>query len=164
MTYPSTRRPGAPGSKRADLRLAGTAPDVLVGDGGTTVHNLVEPLSTEGGFGLFRLDLGPRPGGPAPHFHRGMSETFFVLSGSVRLYDGERWADTGPGDLLHVPRGAVHAFRNDSGEPASMLMLVAPGVPRAPFYEELARIVSDGHRPTPEEWAEFYRRHDHYIA
>ncbi len=61
-------------------------------------------------------------------------------------------------------RGAVHAFRNDSGEPASMLMLVAPGVPRAPFYEELARIVSDGRRPDPEEWAEFYRRHDHHIA
>ncbi|CAN3977425.1 cupin domain-containing protein [Kitasatospora purpeofusca] len=164
MTHPNTRRPDTPATAGAGLRHAATAPDVLVGDGGTAVHHLVEPSGAEGLFGLFRLDLGPRPGGPAPHFHHTMSETFFVLSGNVRLYDGRHWADTGPGDLLHVPRGAVHTFRNDSGEPASMLMLVAPGVPRAPFYEELARIVSDGHRPDPQEWADFYRRHDHHIA
>ncbi|MER7582301.1 cupin domain-containing protein [Kitasatospora sp. NPDC097691] len=159
-----THHLGESGENKAEFRFATATPDVLVGEGGTTVHYLVDPLCAKNRFGLYRLDLGPRPGGPAPHFHRTMSESFFVLSGTVRLYDGERWADSGAGDFLHVPEGAVHAFSNDSGEPASMLMLFAPGVPRAPFFEELSEIVSDGGRLSAEEWAEFYRRHDHYIA
>jgi uncharacterized RmlC-like cupin family protein len=27
-----------------------------------------------------------------------------------------------PGDFVHVPEGGVHVFRNESGEPASMLL------------------------------------------
>jgi hypothetical protein len=55
-----------------------------------------------------------------------------------------------------VPQGGLHAFRNDSGEPASMLILFTPGAPREEYFEELAR----GRRFTPEEWTEFCLRHD----
>ena len=35
------------------------------------------------------------------------------------------------GDFLFVPEGGIHGFRNESGAPASMLLLFAPGAPRA---------------------------------
>lgn len=61
-----------------------------------------------------------------------MSESFFILSGTMRLFDGRGWVDAASGDYLYVPVGGLHAFRNESGEPASMLMLLfVPGAPRS---------------------------------
>ncbi len=41
----------------------------------------------------------PTAGGPGPHFHRAMSEAFFVLSGRIKLYDGQRLDRRAPGRL-----------------------------------------------------------------
>ncbi len=49
-------------------------------------------------------------GGPGPHFHRAMSEAFFVLSGTMKLYDGSiggDWIDGHPHDFLYVPPGGI---------------------------------------------------------
>ncbi|MEU3163100.1 cupin domain-containing protein [Streptosporangium sp. NPDC006930] len=120
--------------------------------------------STNGQFGLYRWDMGPKPSGPAAHFHRTISESFFVLSGTVRLFDGRSWTDATAGDFLYVPEGGVHSFRNESGEPASMLLLFAPGAPREAYFEELAEIASSGRRLTDEEWTDVYLRHDQYMV
>jgi mannose-6-phosphate isomerase-like protein (cupin superfamily) len=96
------------------------------------------------------------PSGPDPHFHRSISESFFILSGTVRIFDGTRWIDATPGDFVHVPEGGVHAFRNESGEPASMLLHFAPGAPREGYFEGLIGLGS----LSPEEKAEFFLRHD----
>lgn len=58
-----------------------------------------------------------------------MSESFFVLSGSMRMHDGRDWVDASAGDYLYVPPGGVHGFRNESQEPASILILFTPGAP-----------------------------------
>ncbi len=47
--------------------------------------------------------------GEAAHFHKTMSESFFILSGMVRLFNGEHWIDATAGDLLYIPEGGVHA-------------------------------------------------------
>jgi len=102
--------------------------------------------------------MGPKAGGPAEHFHRSISESFFVLDGTVRIYDGEQWTDATAGDFLYVPQGGLHAFRNDSEEPASMLLLFTPGAPREEYFEKVGK-VSDW----PEkERAEFFFKHDTY--
>jgi hypothetical protein len=62
-----------------------------------------------------------------------------MLSGTIRLYDGKRWIDGTPGDFLFVPEGGIHAFKNESGKPASMLILFAPGAPREDYFETTAR-------------------------
>lgn len=80
-----------------------------------------------------------------------------MLSGEVRLYDGEAWATAGPGDFLFVPEGGVHGFRGS--DHASMLLLFAPGAPREDYFETLAR-VAEGERMTEEERAAFMLRHD----
>jgi mannose-6-phosphate isomerase-like protein (cupin superfamily) len=107
-------------------------------------------------FGLYRWDFKGPPSGPDPHFHRSISESFYVLSGTVRLYDGDKWVDGRPGDFLYVPEGGIHGFRNESGEPASMLILFAPGAPREDYFE---RVATTGQMSEADR-TEFYLRHD----
>jgi uncharacterized RmlC-like cupin family protein len=72
--------------------------------------------------------------------------------------------DGGPGDFLHVPVGGVHAFRNSSGRPASMLLLFASGALREAYFEGLAELAASGRELSDEERTEFLRRHDQYTV
>jgi quercetin dioxygenase-like cupin family protein len=54
-----------------------------------------------------------RPGGgPPPHKHPNGEERFEVEKGSVEFLVGRRRQVSGPGDVLTVPRGTRHAFKN----------------------------------------------------
>jgi len=154
LSYPEDRYHGATGEASATLR-----PDATPGEiqrGALTARYLATGASTDGQFGLYRWEMGPGRGGPDPHFHRSISESFYVLSGEVRLHNGNGWVDGHPGDFLYVPQGGVHGFRNESGEPASMLILFTPGAPREDYFE---RVHTVGEM-SPEDRDEFFRRHD----
>jgi mannose-6-phosphate isomerase-like protein (cupin superfamily) len=159
MSYPDARYLGDEGEISAVYRPAATPPDLTMRSGGSADY-LATGASTGGHFGLYRWNMAAQPGGPAPHFHKSITESFFVLSGTVRLFNGDRWTDAEPGDFLFVPEGGIHAFRNESGEPASMLILFTPGAPREPYFETLAEVGKTGLELTPKEWEEFYLRHD----
>ncbi len=161
MSYPDARYVGDTGEISAVFRPAGAPPELAVGASGSASY-LATGASTNGQFGLYRWDMGPERAGPGTHFHRTISESFFVLSGTVQLFDGERWTGATAGDFLFVPEGGLHAFRNESGEPASMLILFAPGAPREGYFEGLVEMGTSGRHISQEEWAEFYRRHDTY--
>lgn len=169
MSYPDPRYFGEHGEVNASFRPADTAPDFVAKpvatDGptapqGTAYHYLSTTDSTGGEYGLYRVDMGPEASGPSTHFHKAMSESFFILSGTMRLYDGRRWVDATSGDYLYVPVGGLHAFRNESGEPASMLMLFAPGAPREEYFEGVTRLAG----LSEEERAEFFVRHDSFFV
>ncbi len=155
MSYPEPRYLGDTGEISATHRAAGHEPDLSYASG-TRVHYLATGASTNGQFGLYRWEMDGRPSGPDPHFHRSISESFFILAGSVRVYDGTRWIDTAPGDFVHVPEGGVHAFRNESGTPATMLLHFAPGAPREGYFEGLVGLAG----LSAAEKAEFFLRHD----
>lgn len=103
-------------------------------------------------------------GGADAHFHRTFSESFYVLEGTVRLYNGREWIDAGAGDFLHVPEGGIHGFHNEGDEAASMLILFAPGPPRERYFYELAEIISSGREMSQEERTDFLARHDQYMV
>jgi len=158
MSYPPPRYDGDTGLVNAQLRRATAEPEVHYATGGTASY-LATGQSTGGQFGLYRWDMSVAQSGPDPHFHRSISESFFVLSGTMRLYDGTSWVDARAGDFLFVPEGGIHGFRNESGEPSSMLILFAPGAPREDYFETLAR-VGEGMSMTADERAAFMLRHD----
>ena len=159
VSYPEARYLGESGEVSALLRAADQPPE-LTYPSGTTVDYLASGTITRGLFGLFRWQMSAeRGGGPVPHFHRTMTESFYVLSGSIQLYDGRRWVDAGPGDFMHVPEGGIHGFRNQSAAPASLLIHFAPGAPREAYFEGNARYAREG-RGSDAEMAEFYRQHD----
>lgn len=158
MSYPDPRYLGETGEPSAWFRPASTPPD-LPRPGGAA-HYLATGAQTDGRFGLYRWDMGPEPSGAMPHFHRTISESFFVLSGVVRLYDGTEWIDSGPGDFAYVPEGGVHGFRNESGADASLLILFAPGAPREAYFEGLVEIAEGRWQPSHEELQAFLEEHD----
>lgn len=160
MSYPDPRYPGDNGEISAVMRPVGGRAD-LTNPNGLEVDYLATGALTSGDFGLYRWKMSAAPSGPQPHFHRTLSESFYVLSGTVRLYSGAEWVDGTEGDFLFVPPGGIHAFRNESGAPASMLLLFAPGAPREDYFETLAEIAR-GRTMSDEEWAEFFLRHDNH--
>lgn len=144
MSYPEPRYLGEKGEINAVFRAADTPPDI-VAPNGTTTH---------------KVDMGPKAPGARTHFHRSISESFYVLSGEVELYNGERWVTGRQGDFLYVPVGGLHAFKNDSDDPVSMLMLFSPGAPREEYFERVAEFAQRG----GEELREFQVRHDSFFV
>lgn len=155
MTYPPPLYRGNNGELTTTVRRNTTEPD-FVYPNGSRVHYLSTGRTTDGLFGLHRYEFGPEPTGPDPHFHRTTTESWYMLAGTMRVYDGRQWVTTEPGEYVHVPPGGVHAFKNDSGEPASMLLLFTPGAPRERFFEDVVGLAE----MTDQERAEFFIHHD----
>jgi mannose-6-phosphate isomerase-like protein (cupin superfamily) len=158
MTYP-----GNTGEVSGRLMRAGDVEQLSRRSGSTT--RFVAPGSFTGGqFGLYEWDMPANAGGASPHFHRTFSESFYITAGTVQLYDGKDWADAEKGDFLYVPPGGIHAFRNATDKPASMLILFAPGAPREDYFRETAQIAAAGRQLSYDEWTELFARHDQYRA
>jgi mannose-6-phosphate isomerase-like protein (cupin superfamily) len=158
MSYPTEAQSGT-----ARYRAAADVEQVNFKSGAST--RFVAPGSvTNGQFGLFEWNLPENGGGPDPHFHKTFSESFYVRSGTVGLFDGERWVSARPGDFLYVPQNGIHAFRNDGDSPASMLILFAPAPPREKYFRELAEVAESGRTLSYDGWTELFARHDQYRA
>ena len=161
MSYPEPRYRGTTGESSATFRPVNQSIDVTIGHD-TAMQYLATGASTRGQFGLYRSDAQPHTRGPNAHFHRTISESFFILSGTLRLFNGERWIDAKAGDFFYVPEGGIHGFHNESDEPGSLLLLFAPGAPREGYFEAIAEKAA-GRQFSDEEWAELCRRHDNYF-
>lgn len=159
MTYPDPKYLAEKPEVSAAYRPTSTPPAIDRGAAGA-FHYLATAASTDGEFGFYRIDMGPGAPGAAMHFHRTFSESFYVLSGTVQFSDGERWIDGNPGDFIYIPAGGLHAFRNQSGEPASILLLFVPGASREGYFEGLAKLgeMSDAERQ------EFFIKHDNLFV
>ena len=151
------------GEVSARYRPGGEVPSVTY-PSGTHVVFTAPGSATNGQYGLFEWNMTGTRGGADPHFHKTFSESFYVMEGTVRLFNGETWINAVKGDFLYVPQGGIHAFSNESGVPARMLILFAPGPPREEYFSELAEIRSAGRKLTDEEWIEVWARHDQYPA
>ncbi|CAA9377028.1 cupin domain-containing protein [uncultured Nocardioides sp.] len=152
-SYPPDTYHGDTGERTAWIRSSDEPADITYRSGGTCEY-LATGDRTAGRFGLYRWTFGDEESGPDPHFHRSISEQFYVLAGEVRLYDGDAWVTARSGDFLYVPEGGLHGFRGGNG--ASMLLMFAPGGPREDYFETLA----SRREMTPEEHDEFMLRHD----
>ncbi len=142
------------------LTVAADIPTILVG--ATTASLVATGSLTDGHYGLFRWDMTATSGGATPHFHRTFSEAFYVLDGEVGLFDGRGWREGRAGDFLYIPPGGVHAFRNTSDAPVSMLIVFAPAPPREAYFRELAERIASGTVYTDAERAEFMARYDQF--
>jgi mannose-6-phosphate isomerase-like protein (cupin superfamily) len=159
LSYPEPIYRGEGGETTAWHRPFDADPDIVYPNG-NTAHYLVTGGQSDGLLGMYQWNMGPEPSGPSPHFHRSFSESFFVLSGSVLIFDGNEWIETRPGSYVYAPPGALHGFRNESGEQASMLILFAPGAPRETYFEGLLKLGE----MTTEEQVEFIQYHDQWEA
>ena len=150
--YPPPRFTGDTGEVSATLRRGDAPADYE--SWGMKYSYLASRQSTDGDFGLYRVDIGPAAGGPGPHFHKAMSESFFVLSGHMRLYDGRDWVDGAAGDYLYVPPGGIHGFRNEADD------VVCSGCAARVLLRGLGKVGD----LTDDERREFFVRNDNFFV
>lgn len=122
---------------------AGLADPIIVPAGGGTPLNVLASTvyckavgsETGGTFSFFHVVEAPHAGPPL-HIHTREDETFYVLSGKVRVQIGEEVKSAPPGTFASFPRGVPHAYKNMGDTPAELLVMVTPsGFER--FFEAL---------------------------
>jgi quercetin dioxygenase-like cupin family protein len=116
---------------------------------GPTLEFLVEPSSAE----FCTLKGIIPPGVVIPmHSHEDV-EDFIVVKGQVAGLqigpNGHQWVIGNVGDLLHVPSGVPHAWRNDTQEPVELLIFTTPKLGR--FFKEVGRPVTNPPEPVSLE-------------
>lgn len=98
----------------------------------------VPPGVTGGELTLFETVNAPGSGPPL-HRHR-ETEIFRVLEGRYLFQVDNRSFESGAGDVVSVPGGAVHAFVNISDKPARQLVLMLPGMDAHAFFLGLSEV------------------------
>jgi quercetin dioxygenase-like cupin family protein len=102
-------------------------------------------LGAEHTGGVFSAVLAEvRPGdGPPPHLHRDREECFFVVAGSYWLSVNGNESTIGPGTLVFVPRGTVHAFKNVSIGMGKLLEWTIPGS-NGDYFRAMSEMETEG--------------------
>ncbi|WP_294818621.1 cupin domain-containing protein [uncultured Flavobacterium sp.] len=122
---------------------------------GNTYRILISGKDTGGAYAVIDM-LVPPGGGPGPHEHPGIWETFHVLEGEVEFTTGTTKHIARKGEVMSIPlNGPVHFFRNRSNKLAHLVCTVAPAGLEA-FFTEIGSPVAHGEflapqPPTPEE-------------
>jgi quercetin dioxygenase-like cupin family protein len=111
---------------------------------GPTIEFLTLPEEMDGSYCVM---MGTIPAGVSVPLHSHPDlESFFLISGTVDAlsHDGEKfeWLAVKPGEFVHVPSNAKHAWRNISSEPALQLITTTPKLGR--FFQEIGRPVTPG--------------------
>ena len=105
---------------------------------GELVTRKVASEQTGGAYSLFEVVSQPQ-GGPPPHVQHREDECFYVLEGEFEFLNNDCIFGMGPGSLVYVPRGNLHAHRNIGKEPGRMLVSQTPGGLHEHFFEEIGK-------------------------
>ncbi len=123
-----------------------------IGVVGDIYRFLATSEETGGRYSMFEATVLPG-GGPPPHIHRREDETFYVLEGEITFQVGDERRVAKPGTFVHMPIGNLHAFKNETNQPAKMLISFAPAGLEEMFFE-VGKDLAEGEtpdEPSPEE-------------
>lgn len=113
--------------------------------GQLTIRYLIDGSST-GSAGIFELTVPPGSNVPPPHSHTNNEEIIYVLEGVLRYTVGAETRDLSPGETMHTPKGAVHAFANPFEGQARALVVNSPDI-GAQFFKDVAAVLGAGGPP-----------------
>lgn len=119
--------------------MIGTTDHIRIGP--LEIRFLLEGTTTGGSLAMFEFDVPANARVPIAHSHDGYEETIYGLKGTLTWTVEGRVHQVGPGEVLCIPRGAVHRFDNMSGADTTMLAIVTPGVLSPDYFRELASLV-----------------------
>ena len=118
---------------------ATTSEQIKVGD--MAIRFLVEGNQSAGSVAVFEFDVPAGAKIAAAHSHDGYEETIYGLEGVLTWTLEGTPIDVGPGEVLFIPRGAVHHFDNTRDVGARALAIVTPGILGPDFFREVAAIL-----------------------
>ena len=126
--------------------------------GGLQVRFLRSKDQTGGSLDVFEMTVRPDGRMPVPHYHEAWDETVYGLTGTTTWRIDGQDTPVGPGQSAFIPRGTVHGFRNDTGEAASCLCVLTPGVLGPDYFRDFAALLAAG-TSDPAEMKRVMLRH-----
>lgn len=129
--------------------------------GAMAVSFLLESEQTEGALTAFECEVPAGAKMPAPHSHDAFDETIYGLAGTTTFTVAGIDHEIRPGDMVFIPRGAVHGFANQGDTDACFLAVVTPGLFGPDYFGEIGAILdaAAGGPPDLPAIAEVMSRH-----
>jgi mannose-6-phosphate isomerase-like protein (cupin superfamily) len=109
-----------------------------------------------GSVAVIELELAAESPGPPPHRHAGLTDSFYVLDGTLTVQLGDEEHAAPRGSYAFVPPGNVHTVSNSGKEPVRFLNVSVPG--------RLDRYLRELAAGDPAEFAAIAARHDVLVA
>jgi quercetin dioxygenase-like cupin family protein len=112
----------------------------IVGD---TYRIIISGKQTKGEYAVIDM-LVPPGGGPGPHSHAAIHESFYVVDGEIDFKTEAGNYTAKKGAFVNIPKGGeVHCFKNTTTKMAHLLCTVIPaGLDE--FFEEIGTPVEPG--------------------
>jgi quercetin dioxygenase-like cupin family protein len=83
-------------------------------------------------------------GGVTPHIHPVLEERFRIISGNPTFLAGRKWKKASPGEIVVVPPGVRHAYRNESDEQVHFVCEARPPSTLQEFLEDTIALARTG--------------------
>ena len=133
--------------------------EIRVGE--MAIRFLLEGEQSDGTVAVFEFDVPAGSKVAAPHSHYGYEETIYALDGTLVWTVEGQAHEVGRGEVLCIPRGAVHQFANVGELGAKALAIVTPGILGPDYFREVAAVLdaAAGGPPDVAEIAAVMRRH-----
>lgn len=78
---------------------------------------------------------------PLVHIHPSAIETYEILEGEMEILIGDEWLTAKKGDMLSIPMGVKHAFRNSSWLMVSVLNTHQPALRMENYFEDVCKVL-----------------------
>ncbi|KAK0640928.1 RmlC-like cupin domain-containing protein [Cercophora newfieldiana] len=106
---------------------------------------------TENRVSAVLLEVPAGKSGPPMHWHRFHDELFFITKGKMTFVTPDGELEAKAGDLMTVPPGAVHTFKNASEtEDCACYMTATPGH-YVDYFRMLAKATEEGRQLTSSD-------------
>jgi quercetin dioxygenase-like cupin family protein len=112
-------------SMKRSLTLSQPTDGCTVAIVGDVYRFLATGKDTNGKYALWE-NLVPPGGGPPLHVHSREEEGFYILEGEIKFQAGDQQIVATAGMFMNMSIGLPHSFKNESGKPAKMMIIVAP--------------------------------------
>lgn len=104
------------------------------------------------------LNTDAEGGGPPPHVHSNDDELFLVIDGHYSFFSEGRWTEVSAGGVVYLPKGTVHAYRNNGPGTGRLWVLTTPsGFER--FFARYAAEVSNPAGPDMQRIVDISREY-----
>jgi quercetin dioxygenase-like cupin family protein len=119
---------------------------------------------TDGELLEIELELSADGAVPGAHIHPEQEERFEVIEGTMSFRMGVKKIVAGPGEVVTVPAGKVHAFKNAGHDTARVRVQVRPALRMEQLFETTVALAEDGRTtgkgmPKPLDLALFVREY-----
>jgi len=137
----------------------GAREEIRVGE--MAIRFLLEGEQSDGSVAMFEFDVPAGSRVAAAHSHDAFEETIYGVEGALVWTVAGQPNEVGRGEVLFIPRGAVHQFANTGDVDARALAIVTPGILGPDYFREVAAVIdaAAGGPPDLAAVAAVMRRH-----